>query len=389
MKPIKLVSDPVDREDINALCEWLQQDPIPQLSKGSMTLAFEQKWADAVGRSYSVFVNSGSSANFLMFDCLKITGRLVTGDKIVCQSICWITSISPIVQLGMTPILCDINLHDLSADLDSLEAIFKKEKPKAFLLVPILGLVPDMQEVVELCAKHGVVLLIDNCESAGSKFNGRFLEDYGLMCSSSHYVGHQINCIEGGSISTDDKDLYETLKMLRSHGWTRDTSHETKKFYREKYNLAKFTELYSFIYPAYNLRSTDLNAFIGIRHVAKMDEIIGARNKNFHLYNELLQNDYWKPVQNESCFVSNLGYPVIHPKRDEIVEALRGNNVEVRPLVSGNMGLQPYWINLYGKQPLKNADMITSEGCYLPNHDKLTESEIEFVCNIVNRVINS
>jgi len=253
----------------------------------------------------------------------------------------------------------------------------------------ILGLVPDMQSIVELCSKYGVLLLIDNCESAGSKFNGRFLEDFGLMCSSSHYVGHQINCLEAGSICTDNEDLYDTLKLLRSHGWTRDLSDKKKKFYREKYNLAKFTELYSFIVPAYNFRSTDLNAFIGLRHVAKMNEIITARNTNFHLYNELLKSDYWKPIQNESCFVSNLGYPVIHPKRDEIVEALRGNNIEVRPLVSGNMGTQPFFQDLYGKQNLKNADTVTEYGLYLPNHDKLIETEIKFVCDIVNRVINS
>lgn len=386
-KPIKLVSDPVNKSDIKALCDWLGngERDVPQISKGKKTLEFEQKWADAIGREYSVFVNSGSSANLLMIDALKQIGILKSGDKIVVPSLAWITSVSPIIQLGFTPILVDCNMQDLSADLDHLEQIFKKDHPKVFLLVPILGLVPDMQKIIELCSKHGVRLIIDNCESVGSKFKGRLLEDYGLMASSSHYVGHQITSGEGGSIATSDEDLYSLLKQLRSHGWTRDLTEERQKEYRVKYNLSKFNELYSFIYPAYNLRSTELQAFLGIRNIDKMDQIIDARNKNFLLYNEMIDNKYWKPVQNENCFVSNLGYPVIHPKRDEIIESLRGNGVECRPLVSGSMNQQPFWIELYGKQYLKNVDLVNDYGLYLPNHPDLTEDEIKFVSSIVNR----
>jgi len=383
MGPIKLVSDPVDKGDIDALCKWLQQTPTPQLSKGPLTLEFEKAWAKAVGRKHSLMVNSGSSANYLLFSALKINGYLEDGSKVVIPALCWATSLAPCFQLNLQPILCDINLTDLSADLNHLEEIFKTQKPKAFLLVPILGLVPNMQAIVELCAMYGVKLLIDSCESAGSKFNGRFLEDFGLISTSSHYIGHQIVAIESGSVSTSDDELYDTLRLLRAHGWSRELSDEKRKAYREKYNLSKFNELYTFFIPAYNFRSTDLNAFIGLRHIAIMDDIINARNRNFLLYNKYLKTE-WKPVQNENCFVSNLGYPVIHENRDEIAEALRGNNVECRPLVSGSMGKQPFWVDRYGVTPLKNADYVTENGMYIPNHPLLTEEEIKYVCELIN-----
>lgn len=382
--PIKLASDPVSKDDIDSLCEWLKQDPTPQLSKGKLTKQYENEWAAFVGRKHSCFVNSGSTANYLMFRILEATNRL-GNKKVVVPNLCWITSISPVIQLGLTPILCDINLRDLSVDLNELEKTFSKEKPSIFLLVTILGLVPDMGKIVELCSKYGVLLLIDNCESSGSKYKGRYIEDFGLMCSTSNYVGHQFVAIEGGMICTDDEQCYEMAMFLRSHGWDRDVSPETQKQLRKQYNVSKFQQLYSFYHPAYNFRSTEINAFLGIRSLLKAPLMVIKRNKVFNMYIKYIDPSFWKPEINESSFVCALGYPLISEKRDEIAEALRGNNVECRPLVSGAMNTQPFYLQRYDGCSMPVSERLNDEGMYLPVHPNLSEEDVKFICEIVNR----
>ncbi len=161
---IKLVSDTINKQDIASLIEWLSQDEIPQLTKGKLTIQLEEKWANKLGTKYSVFVNSGSSAILLTLAALKWTSRL-KNFKVVVPSLSWATDLSSPVLLGLEPILCDCNLEDLSCDLNKLEQIFEKEKPGALILVSVLGLVPNMDAVVELCKKHNVILLEDVCES--------------------------------------------------------------------------------------------------------------------------------------------------------------------------------------------------------------------------------
>lgn len=388
MNPIKLASDTIDRSDINALCEWLQQDPVPRLTMSSFTIAYEEKYSENAGSKYAVFVNSGSSANLLVAYTLMCDGAL-KNKKIVIPSLAWVTTISPFLQLGLEPILCDVNLQDLSADLNHLEDIFKKEKPCVFFLVSVLGLVPDMVAISELCAKYGVILLLDGCESQGSSLNGRRIETFASMATCSSYAGHNSSTIEGGMITTDNEDYYNLLKMLRSHGWDRNVSEEKRKSLRKQYGATKFNALYKFYHAGFNLRSTEISAFLGLRQLQKLQSFIEARSMNFKLYNQYIINDYWKPTEREGSFTANLGYPIISPHIDEIVEVLRGNQIEIRPLISGNIGVAPFMIDRFGKQEFPNVNKAEEFGCYIPNHQDLTEPQIKFVCDIVNRVINS
>jgi CDP-6-deoxy-D-xylo-4-hexulose-3-dehydrase len=278
---IKLASDTIDKNSINALIEWLSQDKIPQLTKGKLTIELEKKWATKIGTKYSVFVNSGSSSILLTLAALKWKSRL-KNFKIVVPSLSWATDLSSPILLGLDPILCDCNLTDLSCDLEHLENIFKQEKPSAFILVSVLGLVPNMDKIVELCNKYNVILLEDTCESMGSKYKGKYLGTFGLASFFSMYFGHHLSTIEGGFINTDDEELYYTLLMMRSHGWVRDLPVEKQNEYKIKYKINDFDTLYNFYIPGFNLRSTDLQAFIGLRAIDKLDTYANIRNKNFH-----------------------------------------------------------------------------------------------------------
>ena len=376
---ITLVKDTIDNKDIDRLIDWLKT--YPRLTKGLVTLEFEAKFSKWLGRKYSVFCNSGSSANLLMLSVLK---EKYGSKKVVVPSVAWSTDLAPVIQLGLQPILCDCNMKDLAVDLEHLEKIFTEESPDALLLVSALGLVPDMNKIVELCSKYDVILLEDTCESMGCEFVNRKLGTFGIMSSFSTFFGHHISTIEGGLISTDDKELYELLVAIRSHGWARDLSVETQLNLLEEWNVSEFDSLYTFYYPGFNMRSTDLQEYIGLAQVDKLDDWGRKRLTNFNLYQELIENDYWKPDIDLNHFVSNFAYPIIHPNRNIIVENLRKNDVEVRPLICGSMGTQPFYVKKYGRLELPNVSIVDKYGFYVPNNPMLTSSEISFISDIVN-----
>jgi len=382
---ITLVKDTIDNKDIDRLVDWLKT--YPRLSKGPVTLEFEEKYSNWLGTKYSVFVNSGSSANLLMLSTLK-QGNYLKNNKIVVPSTAWATDLAPVIQLGLEPILCDSNMEDLSADLEHLEKIFQEESPSALMFVSVLGLVPDMNKIVELCFEYDVILLEDTCEAMGCEYKGKKLGTFGKMSSFSTFFGHHISTIEGGIISTDDFELYELLLSIRSHGWDRDLSVETQFKLQQDWDISEFDTMYTFYYSGFNIRSTDLQAYIGLAQIDNLNDWGKKREENFHLYNKLIRNDFWKVKSKPDCLESNFAYPIIHPKRDEIVKTLTLNNVEVRPMICGSMGTQPFYVKEFGELKLPNVTIIDEYGFYVPNNPKLTREEVSFISGLVNEIIN-
>lgn len=380
---IRLVENTIDKTDIDNLIDWLKT--YPRLTKGQLTIEFEKQLANWFGSKYAVFVNSGSSANLLMLYALKMSGQM-KNKKVVVPSLSWATDLSPVIQLDMEPLLVDCNLTNLSVDLNHLEKIFKEHHPSTLLLVSVLGLSPDMDKVVDLCEKYNVTLLEDNCESQGTMYRGIKLGNFGKMSSCSTYFGHIMSTIEGGIVTTNDEKLYEILIQLRSHGWSRDLSDDRKLSLREEYEVDEFSEMYTFYLPGFNLRSTDLQAFIGIEQLKKVDGMIQARNANFHYFKELLYGNVWFPTEVENSYTANFSIPVILDtidKKQKLVSLLRRNNVECRPLISGSMGIQPFYTRLYGKLELPNCSIVDKRGIYIPNHPELTKQQIQFMCDMI------
>jgi CDP-6-deoxy-D-xylo-4-hexulose-3-dehydrase len=380
---IKLVSDTINKDDINSLIEWLSQDEIPRLTKGDLTVKLENKWANKIGTKYSVFVNSGSSSILLTLAALKHTNRL-KNNKVVVPSLSWATDLSSPILLGLEPILCDCNLNDLSCDLDSLEEIFKTESPSTLILVSVLGLVPNMERVVELCNKYDVLLLEDVCESMGSKYKNKYLGTFGLASFFSMYFGHHLSTIEGGFINTNDEDFYYTLLMMRSHGWARDLPIHIQNEYQSKYNINAFDNLYNFYLPGMNLRSTDLQAYIGLRAIDKLDNFSKIRNSNFNHYINNVKNNKLDIQVNSSDFVSNFAMPVVSKNKENILHNLLKNNIECRPLIAGNLANKPFWYENFTKPELKNCELIDQYGFYIPNHQDLTTDDLNKIIEIVN-----
>jgi CDP-4-dehydro-6-deoxyglucose reductase, E1 len=379
---INLVSDTIDRSDIDALIEWLSQDEIPRLTKGKLTTELESKWADYIGTKYSVYVNSGSSAILLALAALKQMGKIPDG-KVVVPGLSWSTDVSSPMLLGMQPIFCDCNLEDLSCDLDHLEKIFKKESPSTLILVSPLGLVPKMDKVVKLCEQYNVTLLEDVCESMGSKFKGSHLGSFGYASFFSMYFGHHLSTIEGGLINTNDEDFYHMLLMMRSHGWDRDLPERKQRELRDKYQCDDFKALYNFYVPGMNLRSTDLQAFIGLRSIDKLTGYSIKRAVNLLRYDEHIKNNLLSIEVRDDDSISSFAYPMLHKSKDLIVKDLQDDGIEVRPLIAGNMSTKPM-IN-FMVDYLENCEELDKYGFYLPNHQDLSLADIKRISKIINK----
>ena len=378
---IKLCSDIIDKNDIENLIGWLKT--IPKLTKGQKTLSFEKRFASIIGCKHAVFCNSGSSANLLATSALIQSG-LMRNNKIVVPQVSWSTTVFPAMQLGLSPIMCDCDSLNLGIDVDNLLEIIEEEKPSALILVHVLGFDSSVQKIKDICEQNNILLIEDTCESLGSVVAGKMLGSYGLASTFSFYFGHHISTIEGGMVCTNDDYLAEVLKMIRSHGWDRDIDEEAKQKYRSKYNVKEFDSLYKFYYQGFNLRSTDLQAFIGLSQLTKIKQIANKRHENFNRYLELIDNKFWKPVLNQEI-VSNMGYPLILSNRERVYQELKNNNIESRPLVSGSMGTQPAWSKTYGESRMKNSTIVNDKGMYVPNHGDLSNEDIEKICSIINK----
>lgn len=387
MKKIDLVQDTINNNDIDNLINWLSK--YPRLTKGPKTIEFEKKWSEWIGTKYSVFVNSGSSANLLMFYTLKVLNML-KNNKVCVPSLCWATDLAPVLQFDMKPLLVDCDLETLSVDLNHLEEIFKNESPSALILVSVLGLSPDMDKIINLCKKYDVILLEDNCESQGTEYRGKKLGNFGLMSSFSTYFGHTMSTIEGGMISTNNEEIYNTLIQLRSHGWDRDLSNERQKSLRDEWGCDDFSALYTFYIPGFNLRSTDLQAVIGLGQLEKVDKMISKRNLNFKRFESRLKGKVWFPNEVDKTYTSSFAIPVITKTKEEklnLIKDLESNNIACRPLISGSMGIQPFYKKQYGELKLPNCNIIDECGMYVPNHPLMTNEDIDLICDIILRNI--
>jgi CDP-6-deoxy-D-xylo-4-hexulose-3-dehydrase len=380
---IKLVSDTINKEIIKSLCEWLLQDEIPRLTKGDLTVELENEWAKKIGTKYSVFVNSGSSSILLTLAAL-IQSKKLKNNKIIVPGLSWATDVSIPMILNMETFMCDCNLSDLSCDLNHLEKLFIEHNPSVFILVSPLGLVPDMEKIVDLCNKYDVVLLEDVCESMGSKYGDKYLGTFGFASFFSMYFGHHLSTIEGGFINTDDEDFYHLLLMMRSHGWDRDLPKWKQNELREKYSTNDFDSLYNFYVPGLNLRSTDLQAFIGIKSIKNLDNYSVIRNENFNEYIKNISINELTIKNGPINFISNFAFPVVSKFRDNIVKELIKNNIEVRPLIAGDMSKKPMWFEKYGVNKLPNCEFINQYGFYVPNHQNLTKENILNITKIIN-----
>ncbi|MBX3344238.1 MAG: aminotransferase class I/II-fold pyridoxal phosphate-dependent enzyme [Nitrospira sp.] len=378
-----LAQDTIDRQDIDRLIDWLKT--YPRLTKGAVTLEFERHWSEWLGRPYSVNCNSGSSANLLMYYALLRSGKLRNTNVIV-PSVGWVTSIAPAMQFGFTPYMCEADPDTFGLDLNHLEDLLKRHQAQTVLLVQVLGVPHRMREVQALKDRYGFYLLEDACAAIGAEYEGRKVGTFGDMASFSFYFGHQMSTIEGGMVSCNDRRFADLLLMLRSHGWSKDLPGTRHEELVEQYEIDDFHSPFVFYEPGFNLRSTDLNAFIGIEQVRKLDWMTGRRQANHDRYLQQLGARFYtqRPPRDSKVASISFGLLADSPEqRKRIVRALVAEGVETRIFSAGNLGLHPFWINRYGKASFPVADRVHHCGFFLPNHASMTEEDVLHISRVV------
>jgi len=384
---LPLMSGNIDRNDVNAIIEFLQQEPIPRLTNGEKVIEFEKKWSEWLGVKHSIFVNSGTAANELTMLALKYI--FPEGGEIIMPPLTWISDINSVLFAGFEPIFVDIDFKNLSFNMDILESKITS-KTKAIFVTHILGLNALTERLLEFCEKNNILLIEDACESHGATFNGKKLGTFGFASNFSFYFAHHMSTIEGGMVSTNDDNFYQFCRSLRSHGMVRELTDESLKLeYKEKY--PDLNQDFVFIGPSHNFRSTEINAVLGISQLKKLDTNNLNRISNFDYFvSNLDSNIYYTDFDTKGqC---NYAFIIIMRKpdfvlRDKIENTLRANGIEFRRGLSGggNQLRQPYFKDKdINYDNFKNVDHVHNFSWYVGNYPSLEIEKIDYLIRVLN-----
>jgi CDP-4-dehydro-6-deoxyglucose reductase, E1 len=341
---------------------------------------FEENFSKKQGRKYSVFVSTGSCANLLIFQVLLNTGKLKKGDKCFVSGLTWPTNVMPLIQLGLVPILLDVEKDTFNVSSRILKENYSSDI-KAFFLTNALGFCSDLDEIKSFCDEKKILLLEDNCEALGSEYKNKKLGNFGIASTFSFFVGHHLSTIEGGMICTDSLELYENLKLARAHGWTRNNSQSFRESMKEKNNVDSFYDIYSFYDLSYNFRPTEINGFIGNQQMNYWDEIVRIREANFNEFYESTVNnsDIIKLNLKGMTLISNFGFPLLFKNNfsfQHYKKLFEDNGIEIRPIIGGNISSQPFYKKHVGiNDYFQNVDYIHQNGFYFGNNPEMTDDE--------------
>ena len=382
-----LMNNNIVRDDLDALIEFLRQDN-PILTQSTNVRAFECEWSEWLGVKHSVFINSGSSANLLSIAAIR---HLYGPGEVIVPTLTWVSDIAAVLHCGLSPVFVDIDPRTLGMDVDQVISRITS-KTRAVFLTHILGYNALNQRLLEELERRNVSLIEDVCESHGATFNGRKAGTFGLMSNFSFYYAHHLTTIEGGMVCTNDDGLYEILRMLRSHGMVREASSDSvKNGYKSRH--PDLNPDFIFAYPAWNVRSTELNAVMGRQQLKRLDENNRRRTENLHLFLEHLDPEkYRTDFATEGS--SNYAFTLILRQadadlRERVETALRSRGVEFRRGTSGggNQLRQPYLRGLFGeKECLKypQVEHVHFFGYYIGNYPGLDRENILELCALLN-----
>lgn len=357
-----------------------------KFTNGERVKQFESEWNNWLGSCHSLYVSSGSTANLLLVDSVKEFYGLKNGDKVLVPACTWVTNIAPIIQCGLQPIFCDINLNNFSFDLLKAREISKEHEIKLIFVTHLLGFSAANEQLQSLFPD--ALIIDDVCESHGC------LSPYGakrgsqsLGATFSFYFGHHMSTIEGGMVSTCNEDLYDLMKMKRSHGFAR----ESIKFDKHAALYPDIDKQFLFMTNGYNLRNHEICAVLGSAQLKRLDSMIAIRKRNYFDFINLL-NDYpnlfysMKLLYGQSSFC----FPFIckSPKIMQYMkESFVANGIEYRPVVSGNLLKQPFLkgYTIEGKGPF-NVDIVHDQGVYIGNSHFVTKEDMKFLGKVVGDI---
>jgi len=384
-----LMQNNISRADLDSIIQYLSEDD-PQLTHGPKVREFERQWSQWLGVKYSVMVNSGASANDLTMLALKH----IKGDgEVIVPPLTWVSDVASVLHAGMTPKFVDISPSNLALDEDKvLNAI--SSNTKAVFLTHVLGYNGLTDKLITMLNDLEIPLIEDVCESHGATHNGKKLGSYGWASNFSFYYAHHLTTIEGGMICTNDQELFEVVRMLRSHGMLRESTNQNLK---EKY-ATEYPDLnpdFIFTIASHNMRPTELNGILGLSQLKRLDvnNKIRVENLDFFLDNlnsNIFRTDFLREGNSNYAFTLVLKEPSF-TLRDKVEFQLKSNGVEYRRGLSGggNQLRQPYLKNISGlptPESLKETEHIHNFAWYIGNYPSINQNDIVWLTDLLNSI---
>ncbi len=387
---LPLMRNNILREDLDSVIEHLKQDD-PILTQSINVRAFEEEWSRWLGTKYSVFVNSGASANLLSLALLRI--RNPDGGEVIVPPLTWVSDIASVLQNGFVPVFVDIDRASLA--MDTKQVIAKlNDKTRAVFLTHVQGFDGLTDELLNALKQRNIPLIEDVCESHGATHQGKKLGTFGWISNFSFYFAHHMSTIEGGMISTDDALVYEQARMLRSHGMVREASDPE---IRQQYQLANpdLNPDFIFAFPGYNVRNTEVGGILGRSQLKRLDENIKKRTEQLLYFLDTINRQNYRTdfkLEGSSNYAFNL---ILNHKDDDLMvrlmNKLRDSGVEFRrgSAGGGNQLRQPYLSKIlpegYHRQ-FPETEHVHFYGAYIGNFPDLKRDELNELCTIINSV---
>lgn len=375
----ELASSTWGSEEIDALNRVVTSG---KFTMGNEVRRFEENFAKSVGSDFSVMFNSGSSANLALVSALRYLKSPLfnPGDEILVPAVSWSTTYYPIHQLGGVLKFVDVDPHTLNIDSKKIEEAIS-EKTRGIFVVNLLGNPAPWDEINKIAKEHKLFVIEDNCESLGAELDGKSTGTFGLGGTFSTFFSHHISTMEGGLVATNDEELYQVLKSVRAHGWTRDLPKENHLYSKTG---SDWEDLFRFVIPGYNLRPLEIEAAIGCEQIKKLPTFISARRDNARVFQEALSEFSDIQIQSENGKSSWFGFSLILKgklagKRSSLIEKLNASDIESRPIVTGNFTRNPV-IKHLNHSPISNlpgSDLIHDQGLFVGNHHYDLNKEIE------------
>lgn len=377
-----LAADTWDDDEYDAINRVIKNN---MFTMGPEVELFEKEFSEYFGSKFAVMVNSGSSANLIAISAIVLSDKydLNKGDEIIVPAVSWATTYTVLHQCGLKLKFIDIDLNTFNLDLNQLKLAITN-KTKAVFAVNLLGNPNNFNELLDICEENNLILIEDNCESMGAKYDGKYTGTFGVCGTFSTFYSHHMATMEGGMILTDDAELNDIMKSIRSHGWTRNLS-EDSLFNTKK---EKFYEMFNFIFPGYNVRPIEMEAAIGREQLKKLDLFLKERKSNGKYFLKLFSDIDFISVQKNQDDSSFFGFPIIFKdefERKKFIELCDENNIEYRPIVAGNFTNNKVinYFDYYIFGELTNSDILHNNGLFIGNHHFDVKKQIDEIYELL------
>lgn len=388
--PVVRLHEPTfSSDEINAALDVLLSTHV---TMGQKVRAFEKEFALKYEFGFGIMNNSGSSANLLGVAALAnpaYKNGLKPGDEVIVPALSWSTTVWPLIQHNLIPVVVDVDPITFNIDPEQIELAISP-KTRAIMPVHVYGNPCKMDAIQDICKRKNLILIEDCCEALGAFFDGKPVGKFGHLGTFSFYFSHHMTTLEGGICVTDDFQLSELMRILRAHGWIREL--DDPKPYLEEF--PDFDPRFLFVNLGYNLRATELQGAMGSVQLPKLDSYIEARRTNTYEFHKALTHlneffDFQEETSNgfSSCF----GFPLVRKNNapfelKDLREYLNKANIETRPIICGNIARQPamkmYEHRVFGN--LKHSSNIMTNGFSFGNHQALGVSGRNYVVNKIN-----